>query len=131
MKSFRIMICDATRCERIDGVTSFVGEDASGQFGVMAGRRPFATALVYGLARFRCGDAPWRYVALPEAMLRFSDDVMSIATRRAVIGDDYGRIRDALEHELRREERQIAHLKGSLARLEEALLDRLVTVERT
>jgi len=131
MKGFRITICDATRCERIDGVTSFVGEDASGQFGVMAGRRPFATVLVYGLARFRCSDAPWRYVALPEATLRFADDVLSLATRRYLIGDDYGKIRDALERDLRCEERQIAHLKGNLARLEEAMLRRLMFVERT
>ncbi|MCO5105577.1 MAG: hypothetical protein M9907_00700 [Burkholderiaceae bacterium] len=130
MKSFRITICDATRCERIDGVTSFVGEDASGQFGVMAGRRPFATVLVYGLARLRCGDAPWRYVALPEATLHFADDILSLATRRYLVGDDYGRIRDALERDLRREEQQIAHLKGNLARLEEAMLRRLMTVER-
>ncbi len=94
MRSFRITICDATRCERIDGVASFVGEDASGQFGVMAGRRPFATVLVYGLARFRRGDAPWRYVALPEATLHFADDILSLATRRYLVGDDYGRPTD-------------------------------------
>jgi hypothetical protein len=43
----------AVRCERIDGVLSFVGSDASGSFGIQPGRARFMTVLDYGLSRFR------------------------------------------------------------------------------
>lgn len=130
MMGFELEVCDATRCERVAGVTSFVGEDASGQFGIMAGREAFATVLVYGLARFRIGDAQWEYLALPEGTLHFASDRLRIGTRRYLRGQDYRAIKAALDRDLKREEAQIADLKGNLARLEEAIYRRLVEAER-
>ena len=37
MKAFTLRLQDATHAEEITGVTSFVGEDASGSFGILAG----------------------------------------------------------------------------------------------
>ncbi|MCM5569437.1 hypothetical protein M6I34_02850 [Burkholderiaceae bacterium FT117] len=130
MKGFELEVCDATRCERVAGVASFVGEDASGQFGIMPGREALATVLVYGLARFRVVDGPWEYLALPEATLHFANDRLRIGTRRYLRGQDYREIRAALDRDLKREEAQIAQVKGNLARLEEAIYRRLMEAGR-
>ena len=55
MNSFRIMLRDNSRSETIDGVVSFVAEDASGSFGLLAGHARIMTSLVFGLARFKTG----------------------------------------------------------------------------
>ena len=58
MKGFSLLLRDANRFEHIAGVTSFVGEDASGSFGILPGHGRMMTSLVVGLARFRVGAAP-------------------------------------------------------------------------
>ena len=64
MKNFSLSLRDVTRGETIDGVSSFVGEDASGSFGLLGGHARFMTTLVFGLARFRTGPAQWHYAPL-------------------------------------------------------------------
>lgn len=49
----------ATQYERVDDVTSFVGEDGSGSFGILAGHARAMTLLSFGLARFRIGNDLW------------------------------------------------------------------------
>ncbi len=51
---------------------SFIGEDASGSFGLQAGHARFMTILEFGLARFRTAEADWQYLALPGALLYFA-----------------------------------------------------------
>ena len=53
VKTFSLKIQDATHAENIEGITSFVGEDVSGSFGILAGHARFMTILVMGLARYR------------------------------------------------------------------------------
>ncbi len=59
---------------------SFVGEDASGSFGMLAGHARFMTALSFGLARFRRGRDAWQYLALPGAVLYFAEQRLWIGT---------------------------------------------------
>jgi F-type H+-transporting ATPase subunit epsilon len=56
--SFQLHLQSAIRYERIEAVTSFVGQDASGSFGILPGRAGFMTILSFGLARFRVADGP-------------------------------------------------------------------------
>ena len=71
MNSFTMLLQDATRSEKIADVTSFVGEDASGSFGILAGHARMMASLVIGLARFRTGEDNWKYLALPGTGLIF------------------------------------------------------------
>jgi len=57
MTAFTLLLQDATGAERIDGVEVFIGEDASGSFGILAGHARIMTTLVVGPARFRRGDS--------------------------------------------------------------------------
>ena len=125
MKPFSLRLQDATRSEEITGVTSFVGEDASGSFGILAGHDRMLTTLVVGLARFRVGGDAWRYLAVPGAVLYFRDNVLTLGTRRYLLDDDYTRISQALQQHLLAEEEQLQTMKASLHRMEEAMLKRL------
>ena len=131
MKTFRMTLCDATRQDDFENVVSFVGEDASGSFGILAGHVRLMTSLLFGLARFRRADAVWHYLAFPGALLYFVNDKLSISTRRYLLDDDYGRISTALQEQLLAEEEDLRVMKESLHRMEEALLRRMWEMNRT
>lgn len=125
MKTFILRLQDATRAEEITGVTSFVGEDASGSFGILAGHARLMTTLVIGLARFRVGEQAWQYLALPGAVLYFNTNVLTLSTRHFLLDDDYMRISAALQEELLAEEEKLHTVKESLQHMEEEVLKRL------
>lgn len=83
------------------------------------------TSLVVGLARFRGSEAVWSYVALPGAILRFEDNVLTLSTRRCLVGNDYTRISAALREQLLAEEQKLHAMKESLRRMEEEIFRRL------
>ena len=130
MKTFRLTLCDATHRETFEDVVSFVGEDASGSFGILAGHARLMTALLFGLARFRRADGTWRYLAFPGALLYFVNDELSISTRRYLLDDDYERISGALQKQLLAEEEGLRATKESLHRMEEELLRRMWEMNR-
>lgn len=125
MNTFDMQLQDATHAELVNGVTSFVGEDSSGSFGIQAGHARMMASLSFGLARFRTQTSDWRYVALPGALLYFHDNMLSLSTRHYVIDDDYLRISAVLREELLAEETELRSLKESLHRMEEETMRRL------
>jgi len=130
MNAFTLLVQDATNAQRFPGVTSFVGEDASGSFGILAGHARMMTTLVVGLARFRVGDDAWQYLALPGGVLYFADDTLTLSTRRFLLGGDYTRISVELEQQLVAEEQALRTIKSSLHRMEEEILKRLWEADR-
>jgi F-type H+-transporting ATPase subunit epsilon len=125
MRTFTLHLQDATRSERIEHVASFVGLDGSGSFGILGGHARMMTVLAFGLARFRTGDGPWQFLAIPEGVLYFAGDDLTINTRRYLRDDDYDRISEALEAQLRAEETELRGIKDSVRRLQEELFRRL------
>lgn len=125
MNSFTLQLQDASRSERIAGVTSFVGEDSTGAFGILAGHSRMMSSLNIGLARFRTGEGAWQYLALPGAVLYFRDNVLTLSTRRYLLDDDYTRISLALQQQLLAEEEKLRSLKESLHRMEQEVLKTL------
>lgn len=130
MSTFTLVLQDANGEERISDASSFVGEDSSGSFGILAGHAPLITVLVVGLARFRRASADWEYLAFPGAVLRFDRNVLTIATRRYLRNRDYAQISADLARELEAEESTLAAVKRSLRRMEERLFVRLSELER-
>ena len=130
MKPFILKLQDATRSQEITNVTSFVGEDASGSFGILAGHARMMTSLIIGLARFRIGEGTWKYLALPGAVLYFHDNVLTLSTRRYLLDDDYMRISQALQRQLLAEEEKLHTMKESLHHMEEETLKRLWEIGR-
>jgi len=125
MTPFVMYLHSATQYERIERVTMFVGEDASGSFGIMAGHHRMMTPLQFGLARFCTDDGGWQFLALPGGVLYFVNNELFLNTRRYLRDQDCARITQALEQQLRREEAALRELKESLHRLEEEMFKRL------
>ena len=126
---FTLNLQSAARSERIVSVTSFVGQDASGKFGIQPHSQRFLTVLDYGLARFRSQDGPWHYLACPGAILYFADNELFLNTRRYLCDHDYGRISAALAGQLAQEEQALKSVKDNLQRLEQELFRRLRTLD--
>jgi F-type H+-transporting ATPase subunit epsilon len=125
VKTFTLRLQDATHSEEVTGVTSFVGEDASGSFGILAGHARMMASLIIGLARFRIGENAWQYLALPGAILYFHDNVLTLSTRHYLRDDDYMRVSQALQQQLLVEEEKLHSMKKSLRHMEEEVFKRL------
>jgi F-type H+-transporting ATPase subunit epsilon len=125
MKSFVLHLQDATHYERIDRVTSFVGQDDSGLFGILADHARMMTVLAFGLARYRTMDDRWHFLAVPRGLLYCVDNNLYLSARRYIHDDEYVRISQALEEQLVTEETALRTIKDSLQRLEEEMFKRL------
>ena len=125
MKSFVLHLQDATHYERIDQVVSFVGQDDSGLFGILADHERMMTVLAFGLARYRTADDRWHFLAVPRGLLYCVDNHLYLSTRRYIRDDEYVRISQALEEQLIAEETELRSLKESVHRLEEEMFRRL------
>jgi F-type H+-transporting ATPase subunit epsilon len=130
MNGYVLHLQGATGYDRVEDVTSFVGEDVSGTFGLLAGHARFMTSLVFGLARFRIGAGPWRFLAAPGALLYFVNDELFLNTRRYLLDDDHTRISGALREVLLAEEEALLETRESLRRMEEEILRRLWEMRR-
>ncbi len=125
MKTFVMHIQSATQYELIDRVTSFVGEDQSGSFGILARHARMMTALNYGLARYQVKDGSWRYLAFPGGILYFTNNNLYISTRHFLSDTDYQRISAGLLEQLLKEESDLQVIKDSLCHLEQEMFRRL------
>ena len=130
MNQFVLNLFDAEHEQRFTGVTSFVGEDASGSFGIQPNHARFMTTLAFGLARFRLATQDWQYLALPGAVAYFNNNELTISTRHFLIDTDLERISSLLEQELIAEEEDLRATKESLHRMEQAMLKRMLTLKR-
>ncbi|MFA6162320.1 MAG: F0F1 ATP synthase subunit epsilon [Methylobacter sp.] len=130
MNQFVLNLFDAEHEQRFTGVTSFVGEDASGSFGIQPNHARFMTTLIFGLARFRLATGDWQYLALPGAVAYFNNNELTISTRHFLIDTDLERISSLLEQELIAEEEDLRATKESLHRMEQAMLKRMLTLKR-
>jgi len=130
MNRFALNLFDTSHEQRIEGVTSFIGEDASGSFGIQANHARFMTTLAFGLARFRLGTDDWQYLALPGAVVYFNNNELSISTRHFLIDTDIERISILLEQQLIAEEDNLRATRESLRRMEQAMLKRMLALKR-
>lgn len=128
MRTFVMHLNSAARSEAIDNVVSFVGEDGSGSFGIMAGHARMMAYLSFGLARFRRDDGETEYLAAPGGLLYFVGNELRISTRQYFRSSNYNEMVNILDRQLREEEENLKSIKESLRRLDEAILRRLVTL---
>lgn len=130
MNTFVAHLQSATQYERIEGVASFIAEDESGKFGILAGHIRMLAILTFGLARLRIGEGQWQYLALPGGILYFVDEQLYITTRRYVRDTDYRRIHTLLQQQFRAEEKSLRGIKESLRHMEQEMLRRLWELEK-
>lgn len=130
MNSFVLNLYDSSHEQRITGVTTFVGEDASGSFGIQAHHARFMTALVFGLARFRLATEQWQYLALPGGIVYFNKNELMLSTRYFLMDSDLERICSLLDQKLAAEEDNLKASRESLQRMEQAMFKRMMALQR-
>ena len=130
MNTFSLMLLDASHAETIEGVSSFVGEDSTGSFGILAGHARMMTTLVMGLARYRAGNEAWQYLAQPGAVLYFRDNLLTISTRHYLRDENYMRISNDLSQKLLVEEEELHAVKQSLQNMEKEILKHIWELRR-
>ena len=130
MNTFAIQLYDSTQQQRIENVTSFIGEDSNGGFGLQAHHARFMTTLVFGLFRYRLQTDDWQYLALPGGVLYFNKNELTISTRHFLIDNNFERISDLLTHQLLTEEEALTATRSSLQKMEQSMLARLWKLQR-
>ncbi|MDT8426700.1 MAG: F0F1 ATP synthase subunit epsilon [Methyloprofundus sp.] len=130
MNTFSLQLYDATQQQRIDHVTSFVGEDSNGSFGLQAHHARFMTTLVFGLCRYRLQTEAWQYLALPGGVLYFNNNELNISTQHFLIDNDFERISAQLQQQWQAEEEILTNTRSSLQKMEQSMLSRLWKLQR-
>jgi F-type H+-transporting ATPase subunit epsilon len=130
MRVFSLHLQSSTQYEQLDNIVSFVGEDLSGSFGILADHARLLTCLQFGLARFKYNNHKEEYLALPGGVLYFVDNKLKIATRHYFRSEDYRQIITELDRKLLAEETDIAGIKETLHNLDEKVLRRLWELKR-
>ena len=125
MNTFMFRLLGATHSDEIADVTSFIGEDDTGSFGLLADHARFMTILSIGIARYRIGESRWKYLAVPAGVIYFHDNILTLCTYRYLLDDDYMRISQALQQQLLAEEEKLQTFKESLHHMEEEVFKRL------
>lgn len=131
MKTFDIHLQGTRQYECVKDVVSFIAEDATGSFGLMAGHSRFMTALGFGMTRFRTQDDEWEYLALPGALLYFDNNSLFINTRHYIRSRDYAVLGGRVQEQLLREEAKLKTLKHSLHQMDEEMLKRMWELRRS
>jgi F-type H+-transporting ATPase subunit epsilon len=125
MNTFELNLFDATHEQRFTGVRSFLGNDATGSFGIQAHHARFMTAMIFGLARFNLNSGEWYYLALPGGIAYFKANQLTLSTRHFIIDTDLERIGTQLQQQLVAEELELRATRESIQRMEQAMLQRL------
>lgn len=131
MKTFILHLQSATQYLSIEDVISFVGEDDSGSFGILANHERMMTVMNYGLMRYQLENGDLYYLALPGGVLYFIDNNLYLSTRHFLQDTDYQRISKGLLEQLLKEEEDLRDLKDSLVHLEQEMFRRLWQIGRT
>lgn len=128
VNTFTAQISDETRSREIGDIVSFVGRDASGSFGILAGREPFATSLLWGLCEIRSAGGGELFLAVAGGILFYDGVALRVATRRFLIDPDGARIIAQLAAEDSSEATTTRSMHAMLRSLDRELLRRLLAV---
>lgn len=130
MIAFELHLESPTQYEKIDNIVSFIGEDVSGQFGVLANHARMMTYLNFGLAKFTYANSTKEYIALSGGILYFRNNQLHISSRHYIRDTDYKILEKKMDKELQVEEKNLENIKTSLRKLDEEMLKRLIELKR-
>jgi F-type H+-transporting ATPase subunit epsilon len=126
MKEITVHLQSPSRYERIDGVTSFVGNDASGSFGILPGHERMITVLSPGIARMELGRSKVEYLGLPVSVLYLVEDQLFINADKYLKDSSYKTLSAVLRAKLQEEEELRLEMRETIRRMEETLLKQLI-----
>lgn len=106
-------------------VQRLVVETRSGSYGVLPRRLDCVMALAPGILFYEAAGGDEKYVAVDEGVLVKTGPEALISVRNAIVGEDLGRLREAVEQEFLAVDEQEAAVKAVLARMESDLIQHL------
>lgn len=126
MKVITVHLQSPSRYERIDSVTSFVGIDASGSFGILAGHERMMTVLESGIMRLRLVGGGYEFLAVAEGLLYFVDNELFISTRKFLKDEDHESLAERFNRMLSGEREEARAMRETIRQMEEELLKHLL-----
>lgn len=130
MKTFTLNLQSASQNEKIENVTSFVSEDNTGRFGILPDHARMIAYLSFGISWFREKNATERYIALPGGVLYFINNQLYLSTSYYLVDQDYHRLTEKLENELKIHEENVRGITDSLKRLDEEIIKYLLRLKK-
>ncbi len=127
---FRLRLITPTRVIFDEEVAWVVAEDESGSFAVGGRHERLAAALVPTILTCRLTGGGEKYVAVDRGLLRKEGRTLTIAVRRAVVGDDWRRLEELISERIVRLEDAEARARSALGRLSVSVMLRLFGYER-
>lgn len=122
LPAFDMRVISPHRLHTESTVVSFVGTAHTGEFGVLSGHLPLATFLTAGWVKYRVqNQTAWKFLALPEGLLHFRANHMSIITPRFVEGDSLESLMQTLHNDQLIQKKSEATWNQHLQWLERAL----------
>lgn len=126
MKTFTVHLQSPSLYERIESVTAFQGIDQSGSFGIWPGHERMMTVLTSGIAALKLNGQKPQYLGLAEGVLYYTNNELSISTRKYLRDSDYTNLAQVLKTTLQEEEANRLATRKNIRDMEEALLKQLL-----
>ena len=109
------------------GVSRIIAETHDGSFGVLPHRLDCVAALVPGILIYETDSDGEVFVAVDEGVLVKTGPDVLVSVRRALLGKDLGRLREAVEKEFLTLDEIEQSVRSVMAKLETGFLLRLKT----
>lgn len=112
-------------------VRRIVAEGPDGHFGMLPGHVDFVTELAPGILLYETGTGVERFVAVNSGTLVKCGDLVRVAVRGAVEGDDLSALRARVEEDFHRRDEEERDARAALARLEAGMVRRMRDLARS
>lgn len=109
------------------GVSRIVAETHDGSFGLLPHRLDCVAALVPGILIYETQSDGEVFVAVDEGVLVKTGPDVLVSVRRALLGKDLGKLREAVEKEFLTLDEDERSVRSVMAKLETGFLRRLAT----
>lgn len=125
MKSFCLTLMGLNQHLVLAEVVSLIGEDNSGQFGVLASHEPMLACLQPGIVRITAQDKKRLYLAQPGAILQVEPSGVQLVTSRYLISEYIDKLMPMLDELWQTEQQRRTQDKQNQWQLEQALARKL------
>lgn len=112
-----------------DGVLRMVAESTGGSFGLLPRRLDCVAALVPGILMYETQAGGESYLAVDVGVLVKTGADVLVSVRRAVRGDDLGRLRQAVVRDFLKLAEEERGVRSVMARLESGFVHRFAALQ--
>jgi F-type H+-transporting ATPase subunit epsilon len=111
------------------GVSRIVAETHEGSFGLLPHRLDCVAALTPGLLTYESEAEGEVFLAVDEGVLVKVGSRVLVSVRRAILGTDLSRLRDAVEQEFEAADEHEQNVRAVMAKLEAGFLQRFAAFQ--